>query len=315
LPDVARAAPSRLRDLFNGARRAYTSPLLALADHASQDWLARCGNPYLAEIEEIATLIDGKGAYALNTSYEWSCTSGVCDDPDGGVRLLRALDWNLPGLGANVVAAWQTSPAGEFLNLTWPGFVGVITAIAPGRFAAAINQPPMSSFGWTLPIDWIVGRVRLLRSNAIPPAHLLRHVFETCKTYAAAKRMLTETPICLPAFFTLAGIRMGEGCVIERAQDSAGVREMPSAISNHWIALSKRGHARSRSSRDRYRLMRRALHGGGDWCVHPVLNGDTRLIAVMNPAAGTVTAQGFEPTGAATKCLTLDTAVTAVQPA
>ena len=34
-------------------------------------------------------------------------------------------------------------PAGEFFNITWPGFVGALTAMAPWRFAAAINQAPL----------------------------------------------------------------------------------------------------------------------------------------------------------------------------
>jgi hypothetical protein len=40
-------------------------------------------------------------------------------------------------------------------------YVGVITAIAPGRFAAAINQPPVLSYGAILPVDWLIERVRV----------------------------------------------------------------------------------------------------------------------------------------------------------
>jgi len=36
-------------------------------------------------------------------------------------------------LGRNLIAAWPRRPAGEFINLAWPGYVGVITAAAPGR--------------------------------------------------------------------------------------------------------------------------------------------------------------------------------------
>jgi len=298
--EIARLADDRMRDLLHGARRIYTPPLLALADRASRDWLERCRNPYSAAMAVIAALIGSKGAHALNTSYEWSCTSGVCDDRNGGIRLLRVLDWKLKGLGKNLVAAWQSGPAGDFLNVTWPGFVGVITAMAPGRFAAAINQPPMTSFGLTLPFDWIVGRIKLLHSEGIPPAHLLRRVFERCDSYHAAKRMLTETTICAPAFFALAGANASEGCIIERTQDRAAVREMPTAIANDWIALPERGHSRSRSSRDRQRLMEGALNGQDNWRAPPVLNPDTRMVAVMNPALGSVTAQGFERSEPAT---------------
>lgn len=302
-PDLARVAEDQLHDLFGRCRRAFTTPVLGIADRVSQNWLRRSANPYLSDIDEISSLLPGKGAYALNTSYEWACTSGVGDDPEGGIHLLRVLDWRLAGLGRNLVVATQTGPAGDFVNVTWPGFVGVLTAMAPGRFAAAINQPPMTSFGMPRPVDWMIGRVRVWRSEGLPPAHLLRHVFEVCETYAAAKQMLCEAPLCLPAFFTLAGIRDGEGCVIERMQDRAAVREMPTAIANHWIAFRKRGRARSRTSRLRHRMMQAAVESREAWQVHPVLNQNTRVVAIMNPAGGKLSVQGFERSGPATSCL------------
>jgi hypothetical protein len=39
--------------------------------------------------------------------------------------------------------AHRYGPAGEFFDVTWPGAVGTLTAVAPGRFAAAINQAPL----------------------------------------------------------------------------------------------------------------------------------------------------------------------------
>ena len=62
-------------------------------------------------------------------------------------------------------------------------YVGIITAIAPGRFAAAINQPPVLSYGAILPVDWLIECVRVWRSRALPPAHLLRLVCDRCETY------------------------------------------------------------------------------------------------------------------------------------
>src|SRR5262249_2298048 len=158
-------ASERSYDLLRCARRLVTPPLLGLGDRVSRCWLQRNRNPYLAEIDEIAALLPGRGAYALNTSYEWCCTSGVGDDPQGGVRLIRVLDWGQPGLGRNVVVAWQRGLAGDFANITWPGFVGVITAMAPGRFAVSLNQPPMPHSGLWLVGDWLLGRHRVWHSQ------------------------------------------------------------------------------------------------------------------------------------------------------
>src|SRR5437867_11470090 len=33
--------------------------------------------------------------------------------------------------------------AGDYFSVTWPGYAGVLTAMAPLRFAACLNQAPM----------------------------------------------------------------------------------------------------------------------------------------------------------------------------
>ena len=45
----------------------------------------------------------------------------------------------------------------------------------------------------------------------------------------------------------------------------------------------------------------RARTEGFDWLVAPVLNTDTRLAAVANPASGRLAVQGWERDGAATE--------------
>jgi len=209
------------------------TPALAFMDGVSPRWLDRSNNPYRGEIDEIAALLGKPGAYALNASYEWACTSGVGPDPEGGVRLMRVLDWRLAGLGRNLIAAWQRGPAGEFINLTWPGYVGVITAAAPGRFAVAINQPPMMRWGATPPIDWLIGRAQVWRSRALPPSHLLRLVCESCATYKDAKQCLAEMPLCLPAFSFLRArwlARVALSSALLTASPSAGCPRPPRTI-------------------------------------------------------------------------------------
>src|SRR5689334_10808882 len=107
----ALAAPDRLNSLVSSAYRRYTLPGVLLGDAVSSRWLSRTTNPYAAELEEIATLAGRRGAYLLNMSYEWACTSGAIADPTrGGNTLIRVLDWAFDGLGENLVAAKATSP-------------------------------------------------------------------------------------------------------------------------------------------------------------------------------------------------------------
>jgi hypothetical protein len=167
--------------------------------------------------------------------------------------------------------------------------------------------------GMTIPVDWAINRVKVWWSGDILPAHLLRHVFETCPTYAAAKQALTKTPICIPAFFTLAGTAPGEGCVIERRERRAAVREAPSAVANHWTAIPQRGAARGHDSEERQRIMERVLVNGKDWRTTailgpPIVSSLTRLVAIMNPANQSLHVQGFESHGPATAPVSLTAA-------
>src|SRR5207249_10241062 len=118
-------------------------PLLPLADVIARHWLTRTATPYLPELTAIARLTSGAGIYMVNTAYQWACTVGSHATAINNPVLVRTLDWPFGGLGRYVAVARQAGPAGEFWNVTWPGAVGVLTAMAPRRFAAAINQAPL----------------------------------------------------------------------------------------------------------------------------------------------------------------------------
>ncbi len=299
------AEPVRAHALIASARRMYTPPVMALADKLSVAWLARSANPHRAEIAEIGVRVGRPGAAMLNLSFEWACTTSAVADPTGpGNRLLRTLDWPFHGLGRNVVVARESGPAGEFLNVTWPGAVVVLTAMAPGRFAAAINQAPMARRGLGLIGDWAVNRVRLWHQRTLPPSHLLRRVFETARDFAEAKAMLTRTPIALPVLYTLSGIGADEGCVIERQETTAVVRAAPAVCANDWVATPVAGRPRGRDNEARRAQLARAAAEAGegfDWLTPPVLNGETRLAVAANAARGRLAVLGVEKDGPATR--------------
>jgi len=307
---VFEAFPDRVARLVEVARRRYGKTALRVGDRISRRWLHRSNNPYFAELEAIAPRMGTAGLYMLNLSYEWACTTAVCSDPRGsGTRLLRTLDWRLSGLGACTVVSRHEAPAGPWLNVTWPGFVGALTVLAPGRFAAAINQPPMrmSRFG-PVPApfvyDWIAARYGVLRQKALPPAHLLRRAAEEARNYEEARIMLTREPICAPTFYTLAGARPDEGCLIERLHTRAFVHEAPVAAANHWLADSApAGRPRTATSRERHAMLTAAMAQAVEleWVQAPILNKDTRLAAVANAATGQLVAQGFEDGAPATR--------------
>jgi len=287
-----------------------------MLDGVARRWLKRSRSPYVDEVEAIAALLGFPGIWFLNGSYQWSCTALARED-NGAPWLARTLDWPFPGLGRFVELAHMRGPAGDFINVTWPGYVGALTALAPNRFAAAINQAPMrrrTHGKWSRLYDLAANAfATLVHSRAIPPDQLLRRVFEVCRDYGDARQMLEATPISRPVIYTLVGCREGERCVIERTENGARTRDGDTAAANDWLASQPQWEGRIGASKiftstfaeaaDYSRARRDALAGwqGGftseafGWVTPPVLNPYTRLAVEMCPARGILRVVGLEP--------------------
>lgn len=299
--------PARARDLLDAATARLSRAALATLDRISRAWLAKWDNAHLAEIDAIARRLNRPGAYFLSVNYEWGCTCQVGPSPDGrSARLARVLDWTTPGLGRNVIAARVAGRAGPFVTLTWPGYTGVLQGTAPGRFSAALNQAPMRRPTGLYAFDWAANRARVWRMPHPMPAHLLREVFETARSFAEAKAMLTSRPVSSPAIFSLAGVAPWETTVIERSERGARVHDGPQIAANHWQACGWRGCSRGLDSAGRARLMGTAaleMDSRFPWLAYPILNSCTRLVMIADAAEGRLTAQGFEAEAAATEAL------------
>jgi hypothetical protein len=298
-------------------------PLLPLAarlgDRVSRRWLERQADPYLAEIRHVAERLARPGAYFLNIIYEWACSSSVAPDPAGeGMRLIRVLDWGLAGIGRYLVLARFASAAGPYVSATWPGYVGVLTAMAPGRFAAAINQAPRLPVSGIAAVDAAVNRWRMLRrAGTVPAAHLLRRVCETASDYPAALAMLADerVTVAMPALFVLSGVARGEGAVIEaqgrerRIHRAAAADRFTIGVANDWLNGDWRGSPRPHAAewdkrmapRENNRIRRAAICAlqGGDFTgaaalAAPVLNSHTVLVAAMNAARGRIMVEALD---------------------
>src|SRR5581483_10450055 len=272
-----------------------------LTDRASQRWLMRQNNPYYSEIEAMAQHLAIPGVFSLNLCFEWGCTGGIWPSAEGPM-LWRVLDWAFPALGENMVVLRQPGTAGEFLHIGWPGLAGMFQGVAPGRFAAAINQAPMRRQGAGYIGDWALNRRAVGKKQALPPAHLLRSIFEQAPDYGAAKRLLCETPIALPAIFLLAGPGPGQGCVIERQEDRSVLREMGRdgvSAANHFHSPQDHGGGwRPRPIDSMGRAARACGFDSRDfaaefgWFVPPIANVNSRLAFHAVPATGSLSLMG-----------------------
>jgi hypothetical protein len=277
---------------------------LALGDALSKKWLKKSRNPYLAEIKALAKGLKTKGIYALNLSYEWACTTGVYS-AGSGTKMLRVLDWPMPRMGDSLIVAHQRGAAGDFLNATWLGLSGVFNGVAPGRFAAAINQAPMRRKRFGIAADWLRNRLQVNKSKALPPSHLLRKVFETAPDYQTAKTMLMTEPLAIPVLFILSGTKENEGCVIERTETKAIVREMKDgkvcASNQFGTALNGDGKnwmLRRKCSPSRVAAARALSPSDVDdkfgWFKPPIANKFSKLALVTDAATGTLALIGTE---------------------
>lgn len=263
----------------------------------------------MPEIDQVAELLGRPGAYFLSVNYEWGCTCRVAPSPDGkSARLARVLDWRTPGLGEHLIAARVGASVGRYLALTWPGYTGVLQAMAPGRFSAALNQAPMRRPIGLFAIDWAANKARVWRRPHPTPAHLLREVFETAADFKEAYVRLCDTPIASPCIFVLSGLEPDQSVIIERWEEQAFVHDGAGVAANHWRAVGWRGSARGYDSAGRSRALASLAPRFDDefeWLKPPVLNPLTRLVMVADAAEGRVVAQGFEREAPATAPLEL----------
>ncbi len=306
--DTLDAELPRAHALLDLATKGVPARILRALDQVSRKWLQRHANVHLGEIDAIAAKLNRPGAYFLSVNYEWGCTCKVGPGADRtSAQLVRVLDWRTPGLGRNIIAARVECDIGPFIALTWPGYTGVLQAMAPGRFSGALNQAPMRrSGGGLMPLDWAMNKRRVWRTPHGTPAHLLRDVFEHARTYADARHLLTVTPIASPAIFSLAGLRPQDSCVIERTEDVAHVHEGAGVAANNWQAAGWQGRPRGNDSAGRARMMAMVEAGFDErlpWLRAPILNDRTRLVMIADAKRGRIMAQGYEAGGMATEVL------------
>lgn len=306
-----------LRDTVFGKFTPVLRAVLPIADGVARSWLRRSASPYLAELDLMAARTRVAGIYAINISYEYGCTTlAGADGAERAPTLRRTLDWPFLGLGRAAVVAWRAGPAGEFFDITWPGAVGTLTAIAPGRFAAALNQAPLlrstHSEGMRV-VDYARNLTRtLMRERGMPPLHLLRYVFETAPSFAQALENLTKVELARPALFTLIGCNPDEMAVVERRERDATIYLGAGSVANDWrqprtgweprpCALAdRRLDNETRCATIAESAMRLPEPFG--WVVPPVRNWNTRLAVEMNAGEGWMRVLGFEP------CNSLDAA-------
>jgi len=249
-----------LRDACLGSLPRAAHPLVPSFDRISQRWLARSRSPYVDEIAAIAGALDFSGVWLLNASMQWGCTSRASAH-DGVPWLLRTLDWPFHGLGHHTELAHMSGAAGDFISVTWPGYVGTCATYEAAR--EALEQTPLSR----AVIYTLVGcapheRCVIERND---DAFVTRED-DTCAA--------NDWVPCRPGWEGRIGTRRFLNCSFAEAARL------------------------SRARRDALAEWGGPVAGiGFDWVREPVLNPYTRLAVAMNPARGVLRAVGYDIVG------------------
>lgn len=276
---------------------------LSPIDNLARRRLGRSASLYREELEQIVDYLGFPGAMTMNLSYLFACTTAADVDSRNRSRIRRSLDWPFHGLGKCVEVARQSGPAGDYLNVTWPGSVGVLNATAPGRFAAVINAAPMQrrTRGIVgLPCDIAMNIHQALAAvGDWPPDHLLRYVFDHAANFEDAVKTLLAEPLARPALFTITGVNADEIAVVERTERQGRVLYGPVTVANDWQKpqpgwKARMGHENNVARRAVFTEMSIDSESFG-WVKPPILNNLTRLVVEMSAAnGGELLARGYE---------------------
>lgn len=228
LVDLARAPEQRWRELagyIDQARKltdSYVKDLGGLETFAPMLAAYRAGfvsGEHAAEVDAIAKIIGRSSEEVLlaNIYYDamhafLGCTAFALDTPSGPIHA-RNLDWwteNSMLSDHTLIAECSGGSApGPYSLVGWPGFMGVFSGVAKGRFAITLNA--------------------VLSDEAPQPAQsitlLLRKVFDTAADYESALSIVTETPIVADCLLLVSGVKSGQMAVVERTGTKAEVRK------------------------------------------------------------------------------------------
>ena len=178
----------------------------------SEYWaeFASLGRQLNLPVAEVAILNCYYDSLKVSMGNVFACTAFAVENANE-ILHARNLDWWTEN-GAlsrfTTICRFIGGPQGEFTVVGWPGFTGVYSGIAPGRFAVTLNAVVSSE----------------APQSAMPVEFLLRRVLEHAATYSAALRQLCETPIPCDCLLLLTGVKPGEMAVIERTPNRFAVR-------------------------------------------------------------------------------------------
>jgi len=305
-------------------------------------WQIKKNNPpYGAEMLDVAGLSNGTpGAITLNLSHDIACSTGIYTTPQGAPSLVRLLDWDLK-MSAVTIALTRQGQGGDWMDISYPGFTGTVTAIGP-HFAAAINRAPMPGRPHKIKVanhvkyapplvDDMISRIKTILSPHISPIHLLRQTFEQCVSFDEAVKKIVEAETSCSVIIPIAGKTADEAAIIYKDLDYCAIstfsqggdklralfadnanvaiiEETSLAAANHWpvgYGLAPAHERRFTNSEGRVDTLIKALSGAKDQDIFERLHLSETDVDGLNVVSSTALVAELTPATRAIRTVTL----------
>ncbi|KRX52741.1 Acid ceramidase, partial [Trichinella sp. T9] len=215
-------------------------------------WIEKLPHPYREEIIGIAQIVNVPvGEIVLyNVFYEvfTLCTSIVAEDANGNMYAARNLDfgmllgwdsihhdWTMTEILRKLVINIEWKRDGKLLykSAGFAGFIGVLTAVKPGKFTVSINERFAKNGGFIGLLEWI-----LKIEQAKWVTWLTREVMENADHFQEAVFSLSVVHLMAPVYFIVSGNETGEGAVITRSRKEAlDIRNLDKNRADSWYLL------------------------------------------------------------------------------
>ncbi len=177
---------------------------------------------FQADFRAVAARLDAswRDVVLAAVSYDltiaaFGCSTLALATADGPV-LARNLDWWPEALLArtSLRVVGRSGGRARIITAGWPGSIGVVTGLAPGRFAVAINA--------------VSAPDERARATGYPVLLFLARVLEDAPDFDAALRLMTQTRLAASCLLTLVGVENHQRVVVERTSTRHALRRPPS---------------------------------------------------------------------------------------
>jgi predicted choloylglycine hydrolase len=169
----------------------------------------------LAAVAEMTGLSENEvlvaNLYYDAIKFVFGCTAFAVDTRNGPLHA-RNLDWwtqnGLLSRHTAIIEFYRGAQNELFKSVGWPGFIGTLSGVAPGRFAVTLNAVLSDKAPGLSP----------------PITFMLRSVLEDAEDFDDAVEILSSTAVASDSLLLVTGTERGQMVVIERTPSKGVVR-------------------------------------------------------------------------------------------